>query len=87
MKKFEDNILKFLHDTMVQIATDTENIQKKFVARWARHLDEKRFFRFNVEQGLQDIALDEYTRKGEMDSATDAYLTDMTQKLRVRDCT
>jgi hypothetical protein len=51
-KAFEDSIIKFLSETVVDIATKTENTEKKFIARWAKHFDEKRYFRFNVDQGL-----------------------------------
>lgn len=62
-KPFEDNIIKFLWQTVMQIATETENTERRFIARWARHFDEKRYFRFNVEQGLQGIGLEEYKKK------------------------
>jgi hypothetical protein len=54
-KAFEDSMVKFLSATVVQIATETEATERKFIARWAKHFDEKRYFRFNVEQGLQNI--------------------------------
>ncbi|KAF7507643.1 hypothetical protein GJ744_010196 [Endocarpon pusillum] len=85
-KPFDDSITKFLGQTVVQIATETENTEKKFIARWARHFDEKRYFRFNVEQGLQEIGLEEYKKKGAIEAATQGYLTHMAQQFRVRDC-
>ncbi|OWT42401.1 protein kinase subdomain-containing protein [Pochonia chlamydosporia 170] len=85
-KPFEDSMIKFLGQTLVQIATETENMEKRFIARWARHFDEKRYFRFNVEQGLQEIGLEEYKKKGPIQAATEGYLTHITQKFRVRDC-
>ncbi|KAJ5769158.1 protein kinase subdomain-containing protein [Penicillium odoratum] len=85
-KPFEDNIIKFLGKTVVQIATETENTERRFIARWAKHFDEKRYFRFNVEQGLQEIGLEEFKKKGPMEAATEGYLTHMAQKFRVRDC-
>ncbi|KAJ6050923.1 protein kinase subdomain-containing protein [Penicillium canescens] len=85
-KSFTDSIVKFLGQALVQIATETENTERKFIARWARHFDEKRYFRFNVEQGLQEIGLEEYKKKGVIEAATEGYLTHMAQKFRVRDC-
>lgn len=85
-KPFKDSIMKFLGQTVVQIATETENTERKFIARWAKHYDENRYFRFNVEQGLQEIGLEEYNKKGPMEAATRGYLTHMAQKFRVRDC-
>jgi len=34
-KAFEDSIIKFLYQMVVQIATETENTEKRFIARWA----------------------------------------------------
>ncbi|KAF2478028.1 phospholipase, patatin family protein [Lindgomyces ingoldianus] len=85
-KAFEDNMAKFLSETVVQIASETEAAEKKFIARWAKHFDEKRYFRFNVEQGLQSIGLDEYKKKGAIEAASEGYLTHIAQKSRVRDC-
>ncbi|RJE23415.1 hypothetical protein PHISCL_04223, partial [Aspergillus sclerotialis] len=85
-KPLEKGMLKFLGQTVVQIATETENTERRFIARWARHFDEKRYFRFNVEQGLQVIGLEEYEKKGEIEAATEGYLTHIAQKFRVRDC-
>jgi hypothetical protein len=86
IRPYEDGLIKFLGETVVQIATETESTEKKFIARYAKQSDEKRYFRFNVEQGLQEIGLDEYNKKGTMEAATEGYLTHMAQKFRVRDC-
>jgi predicted acylesterase/phospholipase RssA len=85
-KPFEDNIAKFLGRTVVQIATETENTEKRFMAKWVKHLIDKQYFRFNVEQGLQEIGLEEYKKKGAIEAATEGYLTHTTQKLRVGEC-
>ena len=85
-KAFENSLANFISKTVVNIATETENTEKKFIAKWAKHFDEKRYFRFNVEQGLQDIGLDEYKRKGEMEAATEGYITHKDRFFRVRDC-
>ncbi len=86
IKAFEDSIFKFLGQTVVGIATETEETEKKFIARWRKHFDENRYFRFNVDQGLQTIGLDEYKKKGAIESATERYLVYQAQKNRVRDC-
>jgi predicted acylesterase/phospholipase RssA len=85
-KALEDNIVKFLSKSLVGIATETEQTENKFIARWAKHYDEKRYFRFNVDQGLQDVGLAEYKEQGRMQAATDEYLRQQAQKFRVRDC-
>lgn len=85
-KAFEDNMIKFLYQMVVQIATKTENTEKRSIARWAKHFDQKRYFRFNAEQEPQNIGLDEHRKKGAMEAATEEYLTHMTRKFWVRDC-
>jgi hypothetical protein len=85
-KALEDNIVKLLSKSLVGIATETAETERKFVARWAKHYDEKRFFRFNVDQGLQDVGLAEYKEQGKMEAATYEYLRHQVQKFRVRDC-
>ncbi|KAH8745706.1 kinase subdomain-containing protein, partial [Hyaloscypha sp. PMI_1271] len=83
-KAFKDSAI--LRQTVVEIAIETESTEKKFIARWAKHFDEKRYFRFNVEQGLQSIGLDEYKQKGSIEAVTEGYLTHEAQRFRVRDC-
>jgi hypothetical protein len=85
-KAMEDNMLKFLSKTSVSIATEAENTERKFTARWRQHFDENRYFRFNVEQGLQNVDLDEYKKQGAIRSATEEYLHHAQQKVRLRDC-
>lgn len=85
-RAIEDDVLKFLSKTLVGIATETEETERKFIARWAKHFDEKRYFRFNVEQGLQEVGLAEYQEQGTIEAATDEYLKHQSQKFRVRDC-
>jgi hypothetical protein len=79
-------MIKFLGETVVQIATETTSTEKKFIARWAKHFDERRYFRFDVDQGLQDIGLDEYNKKGVIESATEGYLNHTARKFQVRYC-
>jgi hypothetical protein len=85
-KAIEDNMLKFLSRTLVDIATDTESTETKFIAKWRQHYKENRYFRLNVEQGLQGVGLAEYKEQGTIESATDEYLRHTQQKFRVRDC-
>ncbi|KAG9240166.1 kinase subdomain-containing protein, partial [Calycina marina] len=86
IKAFEESMFRFLGQTVVSIATETEETEKRFIAKWRKHFDENRYYRFNVDQGLQNIGLDEYKQKGAMESATDRYLVNQAQKNRVRDC-
>jgi hypothetical protein len=45
---FKDSMFKFVSET------EAEATEKKFIARWAEYFSEKRYFCFNVEQGLQN---------------------------------
>ena len=83
---FQNSMYKFLTETLVRIATDTETTAENFMARWAKHSQGGRYFRFNVEQGLQGIGLEEYERKGDIEEATLSYLRDQKQKIALRDC-
>jgi predicted acylesterase/phospholipase RssA len=85
-KAIDDKMLKFLGGTLVSIATQTEQTEKKFIARWAKPFNEKRYFRFNVDRGLQDVGLAEYREQGVIEAATDHYLDHVVQELSVRDC-
>lgn len=85
-KALEDSMLGFLSKSLVGIATETEKTEQKFIARWAKHYDEKRFFRFNVDQGLQDVGLAEHKEQGRIEAVTDEYLRHQDRKSRVRDC-
>ncbi|CAG8358973.1 unnamed protein product [Penicillium salamii] len=84
IKPFEDGIFKFLKETLTQIVTETEETERKFMARWALQYEQKRYFRFNVQQGLQDIGLEEHKKKATIASTTRGYLTHTTQKTGVR---
>lgn len=83
---FQDSMIKFLSETVEHIATETEATEKKFIARWAKHFDESRYFCFNVDQGLQSVGLDEYKKKGTIEAATEGYLTHTAQRFWIRDC-
>ena len=61
-KAIENNMLTFLSKTLIRIATETEITERKFIARWAQYLNKKCYFRFNVEQRLQDVGLTEYKK-------------------------
>jgi hypothetical protein len=85
-RAIEDSMFKFLSKTLVDISTQTEETERKFIARWAKHFDEQRFFRFNVEQGLQGVGLAEYKEQGRIEAATYEYIGHLSQRFRVRDC-
>ena len=85
-KAFKDKLPEYISTTLVGIVTETENTEKKFIAKWRQHFDEKRYFRLNVEQGLQSVGLAEYQQQGAIKAATENYLNHQAQKFRVRNC-
>lgn len=85
-KAIDDNLVKFLSETLVRIATETEETAKRFVGRWRQHYDSKRYFRFNVEQGLQGVGLAEYKEQGTIMAATEQYLDEQTRVSEIRAC-
>ena len=85
-KAIEDNMLKFLSKTLVGLVTETERTEKRMIARWARLFAEKRYFRLNVEQGLQDVGLAEYREQAKIETATEEYLDHTQQDGRVKEC-
>ncbi|RDW83469.1 hypothetical protein BP5796_04960 [Coleophoma crateriformis] len=85
-KPLENGAWEFLSKSLKDIVTDTEKTAENFKARWRGHFDRKRYFRFSVEQGLQDIGLHEYLREGSIKAATEEYLEEQSQKFSLRDC-
>jgi predicted acylesterase/phospholipase RssA len=85
-KPIEDRVDKFISETLVGIATETEKTAALFIKRWRQHYHERRFFRFNVEQGLQEVGLAEHDKRGIIETATAQYMTEAAQESRVREC-
>ncbi|KAJ5153611.1 uncharacterized protein N7500_009050 [Penicillium coprophilum] len=81
-----DNVLKFLSKTLVRMATKPESTERRFMARWSNEVKGKRYFRFNVEQGLQQVHMTDYEKQSVIESATYAYLHHSSQKIQIRDC-
>lgn len=82
----EEGAKDFLSKTLKDIATETERTATTSAARHRGLLDKKRYFRYNVEQGLQTVGLEEYRKRSEIEAATKAYLADQAQKFSLRDC-
>lgn len=85
-KPLDDNIFQFMTKTLVRMATKPEGTERRFIARWTKEFAERRYFRFNVEYGLQDVRLNEYNKRSLMESATYDYLRHASQRSRIRDC-
>ncbi|KAJ5930429.1 FabD/lysophospholipase-like protein [Penicillium verhagenii] len=85
-KAMEDNLLKFVSKTLPNLVTQTEQTEKRFIAKWRQQYHNKRYFRFNVDQGLQDVGLAEYQEQGLIESATEGYLDHQAVVFQVRNC-
>lgn len=86
LKSIPDRVDKFARETLLGIATDTEAVAKKFMKQWRLQYNLDRYFRFNVEQGLQDVGLEEYQKQGKIEAATEEYLGDQVQVSKLRQC-
>jgi len=85
-KPIANSALKFLTETLPDMALETEKTAERVIGRFRGSFDNKRYFRFNVQQGLQNVGLAEYNAQGTIEAATDEYLDSTEQKFRVRDC-
>jgi predicted acylesterase/phospholipase RssA len=73
LKPFQDDAFH-IFDTLLTIATETEETAEKF-RRDKSYLDSSsRYFRFNVIHGLEDIGLEESKKKREIAAATGRYI-------------
>lgn len=75
LKWFGDN-MKEVAETLTAIATETEATEQQFFRNSASFGVDGRYFRFNVNKGLEDGSLDENDEKGiaQIESASLAYL-------------
>jgi Patatin-like phospholipase len=89
MRGLEERALGFAMKTMVDIVTETEETARAFAddhRRWLVPAAARRYFRFNVEQGLQDVGLEEYAKEKTIRAATKLYLADRHQKAGMSQC-
>ncbi|SPO04561.1 uncharacterized protein DNG_07246 [Cephalotrichum gorgonifer] len=73
LKEFGDN-LKQVAKTLVSIATETEDTERRF---YSNHKDlglTGRYFRFNVDRGLADIQLDDHIKIPAIEVSAEEYL-------------
>lgn len=81
------NLVSF-HRQAVKMMTCSEEIADIFVASelGSRLSKSKQYFRFNVQQGLQDFEMDELDRIEEMEALTLAYLRKSGPAADIADC-
>ena len=76
-----------IFNTLKAIATETEKTEQRFARDHNQLIGEHRYFRFNVDHGLENVGLEEHKRQGDIINATLAYLNDQQLvKNRFRDC-
>jgi predicted acylesterase/phospholipase RssA len=85
-KPIAEGAWTFMSDTLVALATQTETTAELFIQRHKRLHDAKRYFRFNVQQGLQGLGLAEYKREAEIVAVTTGYMGSQEIKSTVRSC-
>ncbi|KAL2043537.1 hypothetical protein N7G274_003844 [Stereocaulon virgatum] len=73
LKPFKDDLLGIGH-SLLAIATETEKTAERFNKDKSTLDDRGRYYQFNVIQGLEDIGLEQSTRKNVVIAATDRYL-------------
>lgn len=75
-------------EALKNIATQTENTDRVFALQHQDLLgQERRHFRFDVDQGLQNVGVEEYKRQGEIINATAKYLNDHhLVRIQFQDC-
>lgn len=86
LRSIADKGLKHLIRTLEKEATQTEDTNERFVARWRDHMAKGRCFRFNVARGLEKVKLAEYKEQDVIQAATSAYLTERETMIRVKTC-
>lgn len=82
----EDGVFRIFTKTLKDIATETEKTAEIFAKSHRGLLSQARYFRFNVDQGLQNVGLEEYRKEKEMVSATSLYMESQHMQSRTRDC-
>lgn len=80
-----DKAWTFLTESLKNVATGTKATEEAVLGRWRLHWN-ARYFRFNVEHGLQRIGLAEYQHSGPIDAATGQYLASHETRPRLTAC-
>lgn len=72
-RDFGDNLAE-IKRTLVALATETEDTEQRVYRNQESLGVDGRYFRFNVDRGLEGVVLDEYEKQGTIVAATEAYL-------------
>jgi hypothetical protein len=86
VEPMHESAFKTLNNLMVKLATETGRTDEAFEDAHRGLVGEQRYFQFNVEQGLQDVGLEEHEKVGKGKQATDDYLAMQKQKRVLNEC-
>jgi len=73
LKDFGDNALEVI-ETLKNIATETEETEKRFSKNHAQFGLSGRYFRFNVQHGLGGVGMDEHKKLNTIEAGSEQYL-------------
>ncbi len=73
MKPFGDDPFH-IGSKLVKIATDTERRAEDFVRHHPQLYNDSRYFRFNVNRGLEEVSLEDHSKQREIIAATRVYI-------------
>jgi len=85
VNSMQEKSLGPLSKSLIATVMETEYTAERFVSTWEGECL-KRYFRFNVEQGLEEVGLAEYKKLGVVEAATETYMNSLEQKVKVDDC-
>ena len=86
VRSVSDKGLKHLVHTLQKEATQTENTNQHFIARWRDYVAKGRCFRFNVDHGLENVKLAEFKQQDLLQAATTKYLRERDTMVRIKTC-
>ena len=72
--------------TLADVATETERTAEEILRAHPDLKEQKRYFRFNVQRGLQDIGLEEYKEIPRVAAATGDYLESEGVRVEMEHC-
>jgi len=73
LRPFGDDVFS-IGKTLMALATDSKRQAENFRRHHSDMVKQYRFFRFNVKHGLEDIGLEEASKRKEINSATRDYI-------------
>jgi hypothetical protein len=85
LKPVRDDVLG-IWATLRELATETEKTAELFRRDKSSLDDEGRYYRFNVDRGLEDIGLEESKKKKEIAAATGRYIASQAVFKQMKTC-